>query len=1459
MKILAFPRGAPITLLMVTILVAPVVSHAALPFTIKAGQHPRVLIDPARISAIQADALAAFPLYGAKFPQSRGTLSFDLYPTVRTDANQSELLGIFDNYSGDRNHLFLRHYDSVNTGTGLTYCGTDPADTSKVCLQLALQPSLAGKYIAAKNFSLNAGQWQTVRISWNAITHTAKYQIAGNNSVSLAWGKDANNLPVNWQPDGQHFVFSGRDRLDNVRVYDNEIPAAGTLLADFPMNDASGIKVTDVSGMNVPAQIRGGVSWDVRSTTDPDPVIKMDGNTGAFGTASGSVLYYAWVDYYKYAKSIASQINSGTFALDIATAHPNAILNVSRQLGLSYLVTGESQFLTAALAYADQLIAVMPGDSGGDYTQAGRIEAMGILYDWFFTEMTSTIHAGSGLTYGEALVAAIKGTLLPLNNFICGAGNALTSNWDCSSLPANPDAVGSHAHQNNTEITAALLAIIDEHPELEPLLKVEYDNFTNLFNPAREWISIDGGHHMGWAYGSAYTFLDSIRLWDTATTDVNMKAAWQGKLINRYIYGLRGDMRFPASGDAFPYAPWNEQLVDFALWGSREFGNTYGQNFYNRIILPGKTGSRFYELLDWQANLPETAIENLPYSRFFRNSGQVLMRNSWDYPNATLLEFKSTSFQSINHHHLDQNAFTLFYKSPLLVDSGDYDKYGTEHWHNYYTRTIAHNTVTILDPAESFIRKWNFTFFCCSNDGGQQFPVKNYPDLADIQPGGSNHLDGITAYEYTPEYTYTRGNASKAYSAAKLDQNNGFVRHLVFLRNPAFWSYPVSVVFDKVKTVPAKSGLTKRFLLHTVNEPEPLGGQLTSPGHYLMAGNTVTIRNGAGMLFSQTLLPVNPIITKIGGQDASGDYRFLVPVDDGAGGLLDRNFPPSPKPGTNNVDMGAWRIEITAPTPSQQAYFLNVLSVADNLPATQPPSVTNLSSSTAAVANLADTQIIAFNKRDSLTATLQWDAPEFNLPTLVAGIEPTKQYTITAVRHTGSATGYHLVVCQDPVGVLNSSSAGTLSISAAIALSSDIDGDEIGDVCDPDIDGDGLTNSAEVVLGTDPLNPDSDADLLTDGQEVNTYGTDPLKVDSDGDGDTDGDEVRYGSDPNNINDTLNNHRPVTPVVVPATGDTALRDHIFDVQSAFTDPDQPNDYLGASQWMISTDPTFASGMLLDRTLQKRSNTNEVDYRQLLTPNGALTTAGSFFIRTRHRDSVGLWSATWSTPVAFTTVANDPNDLDGDGVDDNYQVSGFVDSNGNGIDDSTEATGIRALYDAQSGSIIGMQPSSGTLGSMTALPNSTIPAGLMPTGNMDYGLFALRVSGLAVNVANPATVSITFYFPSALPAGTTWYRYDPVTASMTDVSANVVFNGRQAVVTLVDGGVGDLDGVVNGVIVDPGGPVFSAGGGGGNNTNGDGAGASSGGGCTLGKNSKFDPLLPLLIVLSFVYLLRRRRRY
>ena len=62
--------------------------------------------------------------------------------------------------------------------------------------------------------------------------------------------------------------------------------------------------------------------------------------------------------------------------------------------------------------------------------------------------------------------------------------------------------------------------------------------------------------------------------------------------------------------------------------------------------------------------------------------------------------------------------------------------------------------------------------------------------------------------------------------------------------------------------------------------------------------------------------------------------------------------------------------------------------------------------------------------------------------------------------------------------------------------------------------GDGLNDAEEALLGTDPDNPDTDGDSLTDGDEVNVHSTNPLLADTDGDGFDDDREIFIGTDPN---------------------------------------------------------------------------------------------------------------------------------------------------------------------------------------------------------------------------------------------------------------------------------------------------------------------------------------------------------
>ena len=111
-----------------------------------------------------------------------------------------------------------------------------------------------------------------------------------------------------------------------------------------------------------------------------------------------------------------------------------------------------------------------------------------------------------------------------------------------------------------------------------------------------------------------------------------------------------------------------------------------------------------------------------------------------------------------------------------------------------------------------------------------------------------------------------------------------------------------------------------------------------------------------------------------------------------------------------------------------------------------------------------------------------------------------------------------------------------VAIHSTNPLSEDTDGDgasdfdEVNNSTDPtdinspapspplDTDADGLPDSLEDSIGTNPSLSDTDLDGLSDGVEYDVHFTNPLEVDSDGDGSSDFDEVSAGTDPNDAGD-----------------------------------------------------------------------------------------------------------------------------------------------------------------------------------------------------------------------------------------------------------------------------------------------------------------------------------------------------
>lgn len=99
----------------------------------------------------------------------------------------------------------------------------------------------------------------------------------------------------------------------------------------------------------------------------------------------------------------------------------------------------------------------------------------------------------------------------------------------------------------------------------------------------------------------------------------------------------------------------------------------------------------------------------------------------------------------------------------------------------------------------------------------------------------------------------------------------------------------------------------------------------------------------------------------------------------------------------------------------------------------------------------------------------------------------------------------------------------------------DSDFDEVMDA-DADSDNDGISNLAEIAAGTNPANSDSDGDALSDSEEI-THGTDPTLPDTDLDGLDDGFELSISLNPT-IPDTDADGVPdsQSPIEIELTGE-----------------------------------------------------------------------------------------------------------------------------------------------------------------------------------------------------------------------------------------------------------------------------------------------------------------------------------
>jgi len=149
-------------------------------------------------------------------------------------------------------------------------------------------------------------------------------------------------------------------------------------------------------------------------------------------------------------------------------------------------------------------------------------------------------------------------------------------------------------------------------------------------------------------------------------------------------------------------------------------------------------------------------------------------------------------------------------------------------------------------------------------------------------------------------------------------------------------------------------------------------------------------------------------------------------------------------------------------------------------------------------------------------------------------------------------------------------------------------------------------------------------------------------------------------------------------------------------------------------------------------------------------------------------------------------------DSEGLQDTDQVSITINDNGFG-GFSEDVLTVRSATETP----IGITVENGVLVSLEAIDGEDCTEDLahMPD-DLPYGLFDMQIK--TDNAGGEAIV--TFFLPEPADFGAKWYKYSSG-QGWSDFSDHVAFNEarEQVILTLTDGGEGDLDGEKNGVIV------------------------------------------------------------
>lgn len=469
-------------------------------------------------------------------------------------------------------------------------------------------------------------------------------------------------------------------------------------------------------------------------------------------------------------------------------------------------------------------------------------------------------------------------------------------------------------------LVAANLALYGDDPRGELYMRFTHDLWKHRVLPVwRQVMGKNGGWHEGGEYvgiGIGQATYQVPAMWRSATgEDLLQSEPGLRGFLDFAVYRKRPDGTDFRWGDAGYFDNVIPDLMALAL----EYQHAAAYNLRPPPARPVPSSWPWGPLTDSRL-LHANTRASLPLTRHFDGIGLVVTRSDWS-ADATYLTFKAGD-NYWSHSHLDQGAFTLYKGGALALDSGFYGpKYGSDHHMNYAYQSIAHNLVTVTDPADT-VPASGKTARAIANDGGQRrigsgwglesapLDLTEWLDKRELYHTGVMRRvhDGddsvVMIADLTPAYTNSgSGPGEFSHRSRRVER---MWRTLVYDRRA-----DVVIVRDLVAATHPE--FRKRWLLHTQNAPQIAGSQFSTE-----VPPDPRTRARGGRLHGVVVLPAQPELHAVGGPG----FEFWV---DGKNydenGTLAAAMARKGQP----TEAGAWRIELSPPAPAREDEFLVVL------------------------------------------------------------------------------------------------------------------------------------------------------------------------------------------------------------------------------------------------------------------------------------------------------------------------------------------------------------------------------------------------------------------------------------------------------------------------------------------------------------------------------------------------------